>query len=71
MGFTQQQATEAFMVCGKNEELAVNYLFDHASGFGDAAQVVENSGGTGTSNQSGIQMTTEEKAAIDRVLFSL
>jgi len=28
MGFTQEQAIEAYLVCNKNVELAINYLFD-------------------------------------------
>jgi UV excision repair protein RAD23 len=28
MGFNEQQAIEAYMVCNKNVELAINYLFD-------------------------------------------
>ena len=28
MGFSEQQAIEAFLVCNKNLELAINYLFD-------------------------------------------
>lgn len=30
MGFNEQQAIEAYMVCNKNVELAINYLFDNA-----------------------------------------
>jgi hypothetical protein len=30
MGFEQQMATEAFVVCDKNEAAAVNYLLEHA-----------------------------------------
>merc|ERR1712176_1023955 len=29
MGFSEHAAVEAFMVCGKNEEMAANYLFDN------------------------------------------
>jgi len=29
MGFTKQQATEAYFLCDKNEDLAANYLFDN------------------------------------------
>ena len=28
MGFTQEQAIEAYLVCNKNVELAINFLFD-------------------------------------------
>lgn len=28
MGFNEQQSIEAYMVCNKNVELAINYLFD-------------------------------------------
>lgn len=27
-GFTQEQCIEAYLVCNKNQELALNYLFD-------------------------------------------
>jgi len=30
IGFSQQQALEAFLVCNKNEQMAANYLFDNA-----------------------------------------
>lgn len=30
MGFNEQQAVEAYLVCNKNVELAINYLFDNA-----------------------------------------
>ena len=29
MGFTQQQCIEAYLVCNKNADLAVNYLLDN------------------------------------------
>jgi len=30
LGFDQNRALEAFLLCDRNEELAANYLFDHA-----------------------------------------
>ena len=30
MGFTQEQAIEAYLVCNKNVELAINFLFDQS-----------------------------------------
>merc|ERR1712154_78875 len=29
MGFSEHAAVEAYMVCGKNEDMAANYLFDN------------------------------------------
>jgi len=56
------------MVNGKNEELAVNYLFENVSGFGTAEVVVEKSGGGGI----GIaQLTAEEQEVIQRVMFCI
>merc|ERR1719357_2289756 len=33
IGFSQQQALEAFLVCNKNEQMAANYLFENADDF--------------------------------------
>merc|ERR1719193_216584 len=33
IGFTKQQAVEAFLVCNKNEQMAANYLFENANDF--------------------------------------
>jgi len=35
LGFGRSKALEAFLLCDKNEDLAANYLFDHA-GDGDS-----------------------------------
>lgn len=39
LGFSQHRAAEAFMVCGKNEEMAANFLFENA--FDDEQQNME------------------------------
>ena len=35
LGFSQQQAAQAFIACDRNENLAANFLFDQNGGFDD------------------------------------
>ena len=45
LGFTQQQAAQAYISCDKNEELAANLLFD--GGFDDDGGFDAGGGGGG------------------------
>lgn len=38
LGFTQDQAIQAYFACDKNEELAANFLFDQGDDLDDPPQ---------------------------------
>lgn len=53
LGFTQQQAAEAFMVCDRNEEIAANYLYDNQDDGYDAVYDAGEYGGDGGDGEHG------------------